>query len=234
MSGCPCIFVLYFVALLVWVGIFVVAERYFYDISPEITEQIAVFPGDTPFIRTVNRDVNQGDGYTLSHIQSTVHLGAHTDAPNHYLENGQDIASRDLNYYYGNAQIISVIKKSPAYRIQLSDIADTHIEAPRVLFRTDSFLDYNHWNDDFTAIEPAVINYLASKQVCLVGIDTPSVDIADDSQLLTHHAIASHDMAILEGIVLKNIKDGIYHLCALPLKIKGADASPVRAVLMKL
>ena len=40
-------------------------------------------------------------------------------------------------------------------------------------------------------------------------------------------------MSILEGVVLNNAEDGIYTLIALPLKLDKADASPVRAVLVK-
>ena len=40
-----------------------------------------------------------------------------------------------------------------------------------------------------------------------------------------------HEMAILEGLALKDVPDGIYELIALPLKLVGFDASPVRAVL---
>lgn len=210
----------------------VMSNKCLYDISPEINADIAVFPGDKPFERIVSRDYEQGDNYTLSAIHTTVHLGAHTDAPNHYDATGSDIASRDLEYYYGRAQVISVCNKPPNYRIQISDLANTTINASRLLFRTDSFTNPYQWRDDFTALSPEVIDYLAGHKVKLIGIDTPSVDIANDEELITHHCIAKYDMAILEGIVLTHIDDGLYHLCALPLKIKGADASPVRAILM--
>jgi arylformamidase len=69
--------------------------------------------------------------------------------------------------------------------------------------------------------------------VKLVGIDTPSIDLAEDKILQSHHAVARHDMAILEGIVLDQVKPGMYQLIALPLSIERADATPVRAVLLK-
>jgi arylformamidase len=69
--------------------------------------------------------------------------------------------------------------------------------------------------------------------VKLVGIDTPSIDLAEDKVLESHQAVFSHDMAILEGIVLGHVSEGIYQLIALPLKIEGADATPVRAILLK-
>lgn len=65
----------------------------------------------------------------------------------------------------------------------------------------------------------------------LVGIDTPSVDLMDSKDLPSHAACRRHGLAILEGLVLKDTPDGLYELIALPLKLEGFDASPVRAVL---
>ena len=41
-------------------------------------------------------------------------------------------------------------------------------------------------------------------------------------------------MAILEGLVLDRVPEGLYELIALPLPLAGFDASPVRAVLRAL
>ena len=70
--------------------------------------------------------------------------------------------------------------------------------------------------------------------VRLVGIDTPSLDPAASKSLDSHQRIRAHGMAILEGIVLDDVPAGDYELIALPLKIRGGDASPVRAVLRAL
>jgi arylformamidase len=66
-----------------------------------------------------------------------------------------------------------------------------------------------------------------------VGIDTPSIDPADSKDLPSHAMVAAHDLAILEGVVLDHVEDGVYTLVALPLRLEGADASPVRAVLVE-
>ena len=82
------------------------------------------------------------------------------------------------------------------------------------------------------ALSPELIDFLGEKQVVLVGGDTPSVDLADDENLIAHQTILKHDMAVLEGLVLDEVKPGIYTFIALPLKIMNADASPVRAILL--
>jgi len=166
------------------------------DISPRISPRTAVFPGDQPFERTIALDFKAGDHLRLSRITTTVHVGAHADAPNHYHPDGVGIL------------------------------------APRVLFKTGSFPDPDRWNGDFNSLSPELIDWLASRDVLLVGIDTPSVDPADSQGLESHHRIFEHDLAILEGIVLDAADEGLYELIALPLRIEGADASPVRAILL--
>lgn len=202
------------------------------DISPLINSEIAVFPGDTKFSREVLLDFKNSDNLLLSSINTTVHLGAHTDAPNHYHKDGGDIASRDLNYYLGQCQVITVdIEKSK--RIEIKDLNDIEIKAQRVLFKTNSFPDPNFWNNDFNSLSIELVEYLTDKGVILIGIDTPSVDPYDSKDLESHNMIYQKDLAILEGIVLDKVNDGIYTLIALPLKIKDADASPVRAILVE-
>jgi arylformamidase len=202
------------------------------DITPVVNPRLAVFPGDTPFSQNVAMDMRAGDHLTLSSITCTVHLGAHVDAPNHYERDGKSIEQRSLSYYLGPAQVIEVACRH-GERLQLSDIQNIKITAPRVLFKTKSFPDPYHWNGDFMSLSAELVEELARQGVKLVGIDTPSIDLAEDKILQSHHAVARHDMAILEGIVLDQVKPGMYQLIALPLSIERADATPVRAVLLK-
>lgn len=202
-----------------------------YDISPLITPEIAVFPGDTEFRSHVLLDMKKGDNLTLSLMTTTVHLGAHADAPNDYSRLGPSIAERDLSLYLGPAQVIEVARVAQK-RISVADLEKITIQAPRVLFKTGSFPDPNRWTSDFMALSPELIEFLAERQVVLVGVDTPSVDLADDKNLISHQTLLKHNLAVLEGIVLDEVKPGVYDLIALPLKIMNADASPVRAILL--
>jgi len=178
-------------------------------------------------------DFASGSGnLLLSSIRTTVHLGAHTDAPNHYDPNGVSIDERSLAYYLGPCQVISV-SMPRGERIRTKDLGDKAVAASRVLFKTGSFPNPDQWNNDFNSLSVELIDRLASQQVVLVGIDTPSIDPADDKILESHKAVARHDLAILEGIVLTDVPDGFYTLVALPLRLRGADASPVRAILIK-
>lgn len=203
------------------------------DISPPITEKIAVFPGDQAFRRKVALDFKQGHHLLLSSIESTVHLGAHTDGPNHYDPKGQGIGERSLDHYLGACQVIDV-KLKPNERILPKHLGKTKIIAPRVLFRTGSFPNPNQWRGDFNSLSPELVEFLADQGVITVGIDTPSIDPADSKGLESHQAVAKRNLAILEGIDLSRAKAKEYILIALPLRLMGLDASPVRAVLMPI
>ena len=201
------------------------------DISPPISADLAVWPGDVPFQRAINLSIDAGANIDLSSIHTTVHLGAHTDAPSHYQAGGAGIAARDLSFYLGDAQVMRV-SVGPSERVRPEHLT-APITAHRVLFRTGSYPNPNAFNPDFCSLSPVLIEQLAGEGVRLVGIDTPSIDPVDSKDLPSHAMVAAHTMAILEGIVLDDVPDGVYTLVALPLSIVGADASPVRAVLVE-
>ena len=101
----------------------------------------------------------------------------------------------------------------------------------RVLFATGTYPNPESWRTDFAALSPELIDLLHSRGVMTVGIDTPSIDLFDSKDLPAHKAILRHDMAILEGLVLQDVPEGVYELIALPLPLVGFDGSPVRAIL---
>lgn len=203
-----------------------------HDISPPLRPSIAVWPGDTPLTREVLADMRDGANLTLSSLHATVHLGAHTDSPGHTHLDGADIASQPLDAYIGRCQVVTVAVIRGA-RIMPRDVGIAICE-PRVLFRTRTFPDPDHWNTDFAALSPELVHMLADSGVQLVGIDTPSVDPFASQDLPAHAALIRHGIRSLEGIVLADVSDGIYELIALPLRLEGFDASPVRAVLREL
>lgn len=196
-----------------------------------ISPQLAVFPGDTSFSREEVLSFDKGHNLVLSSINSTVHLGAHTDAPSHYHKDGVTMEKVSLNPYLGQCQVIEVSTEQ-GHRILPDDLKQV-VTQKRVLFKTNSYPDPNSWNADFNSCSQKLIEHLNAKGVILVGIDTPSVDPSNDKDLESHNSIFKNKMAILEGIVLTNVEPGSYQLIALPLPIESADASPVRAILIK-
>lgn len=205
----------------------------YHEISPLLSDRTAVFPGDMAFRREVAVDFTSGSPFLLSSLHMSAHLGAHTDGPNHYHPQGVGIDARDLSFYYGRCQVITV-KVPRGERIRVRHLGDRKITAPRVLFKTGSFPNPDRWNGDFNSLSGELVEWLAERGTRLVGIDTPSIDPAEDKTLESHQAVFKNDLAILEGIVLNAVEDGEYLLIALPLRLEGADASPVRAILLPL
>lgn len=177
-------------------------------------------------------DIARGDVVTLSTLRATVHLGAHADAPSHYGLDAATIEAMPIETYVGRCRVMRV-NVNRGERVGPGALPKD-LRAERVLIATGTYPDPNHWNEDFAALEPATVDLLHERGARLVGIDTPSVDLKADAELLAHKRFLAHGMAILEGLVLDHVPEGEYELIALPLKLVGFDASPVRAVLRTL
>ncbi len=203
-----------------------------FDITPTVTGKLAVWPGDTPPSREVLMDMRTGASLTLSTLRATVHLGAHADAPSHYGIDAPSIESRSLSFYLGPCQVVRVAVAGGT-RIPATGLP-RDLCAERVLFATGTYPDPESFHENFAALAPDLVDALHDRGVRLVGIDTPSVDLFDSKDLPAHRRCLAHDMAILEGIVLDGVPEGVYELIALPLKLQGFDASPVRAVLREI
>jgi arylformamidase len=206
------------------------------DISPPLGSEIAVFPGDTPLSREVLLDFERGDSLTLSTLRATVHLGAHVDAPLHYGAGAASIDELPLELFVGVCRVLPVETKS-ARMIGWNAIRQSLAGSPpteRLLIATGSYPDPSRFEGGFAALDPAAIRRLGELGVRLIGVDTPSVDPADSKELPTHSVCLEQGITILEGLVLEHVPAGLYELLALPLRLTGFDASPVRAVLRTL
>jgi arylformamidase len=200
-----------------------------YDLSPIIRPETPVWPGDTPFSSRLTLALGRGDAVNLSAITTTPHLGSHADAPYHTEERGESFAELSLDPFLGTCRVLKV---PPVARLEPRHVEGIDLQNPRrLLFKTESLPDRRTFSERFTALSPELAHLLAERGLLLVGLDTPSVDSYDTPGLDAHHALARGGVAILEGLVLSGVPEGIYELIALPLKLSGLDASPVRAVL---
>ena len=204
-----------------------------YDLTPPIDRHLKVFPGDTPPEREVLLDMEAGAHLTLSTWRTTVHVGAHADAPSHYGRGAPPIDARPIDLYLGPCQVLKLTAPRGAV-LGPEALAGASIAAPRILLATGTFPDPAVFNEDFAALSPALVDHLHDGGARLVGVDTPSLDPCHSKDLPAHKACLRHDMGILEGLVLAHVPEGIYELIALPLRIAGADGSPVRAILRDL
>ncbi|MCL1894375.1 MAG: arylformamidase [Holophagaceae bacterium] len=203
-----------------------------WDISPEISTGGLLFPGDEPYRLNWTSEFSKGNPLNLCSITLSPHIGAHADAPLHYAENGKSFSELDILPYIGICRVIHAVE----YRLLLEVMHLQNIPLPlpeRILIRTYR-QQPSAWDQGFKAIAPDAITWLHKQGVKLIGIDTPSIDPADSKTLPCHKLLNAYDMRVLENLNLEAIPEGDYELIALPLKLDGACASPVRAVLRSL
>lgn len=191
-----------------------------------------VWPGDTSFSAKATWEIGGGCPVRVSSITLSTHTGAHCDAPSHYDPAGVPIDAVALAPYIGACRVIDcvgVARVEPRHVVEsLSGVP------PRVLLRTYATAPQQHWDAAFACVAADTVALLAQHGVVLIGIDTPSLDPQESKTMDAHHAVRTHGMAILEGVVLDDVASGDYELIALPLKLQGMDASPVRAILRPL
>ena len=133
-----------------------------------------------------------------------------------------------LGAFVGPAWVVDVRGVS-RWRDRLDGLDFT--DTPRVLFHTGGWPDTTRFPESIPVMEPELPDWLADRGVRLIGVDLPTVDPLDSKTLDIHHALGRCGITIVEGLWLARVPAGRYELIALPLKIVGADGSPVRAVL---
>lgn len=203
-----------------------------WDISPTVSSEAPIFPGDEPYSLRWTARLSPDCPVNLSAVTMSPHVGAHADAPLHYGNDEPSAAEVDLNAYLGPCRVIHAINCGPLIRIEHLQHAAANLP-PRVLVRCCKQAD-TAWNPDFTAYAPETVAWLAAQGVQLIGLDTPSVDPASSKLLPSHQQLLRLKLRVLENLVLDEVPEGDYELIALPLKLAGACASPVRAVLREL
>lgn len=204
-----------------------------YDISQTLRNGLPVWPGDTRFDLRRTWAMGPGVPVNVSALTLSTHSGSHADAPFHYAADGIAIDAVDPEIYLGQAQVIDA-RHAKAFVTSEDILPQLAPNIPRVLIRTYERAPQQNWDDEFTAIAASLVDALAVKGVRLIGVDTPSLDPQKSKTMDAHLAVARYGLAILEGLVLDDVPFGVYELIALPLKIAGADSSPVRAVLRSL
>lgn len=205
-----------------------------WDISEALDEQSAPFPGDTPFSREWVMRMADGASCNVSTMRMSVHVGTHADAPLHYDDAGKGSAEVPLDAYLGRCLVIEVAGVGSPAEVPVSALEGELDGLERVLFKTAKTHDRAVFDKAFTSVGVAAAEHLVASGVRLVGIDTPSVDHSESKDLPTHQVFRKAGTALLENLDLTGVGAGEYELIALPLKIAGSDAAPVRAVLREL
>lgn len=204
------------------------------DISVTIHEDMVFWPNDPKFERQWVSKISEGKNANLSKISLGSHTGTHIDAPYHFLDDGKTLEELDISKFYGLCKVFEI---KNAQKILIDDIKDFLIErGDIVLFKTrnsEIIMDKN-FHEDYVGLSYEAAEFLAERGVKTIGIDYLSIGPRGEEGRKIHKLLLSKEIGIIEGVNLLNIKEGKYFLVAFPLKIKGGEGSPVRALLFPI
>jgi arylformamidase len=215
-----------------------------FDISRTLSGELAPWPGDTPFRFELKWKMADGATVNVGAANMGVHNGTHADATFHFDESGDSIERMPLDAYVGDAVVVDLTKlfaraEDDLDRTRQIEVANLEAfsasleQAPRLLLKTGVWNDSRVFPDWIPVLAPDVPEWLSERKVKLLGLDLPSVDPIDAKKLTNHYALAAARIAIVESLDLSEVEAGLYHFSALPLKIAGGDAGPVRAILWR-
>jgi len=212
-----------------------------YDITRALTREFPAFPGDPPFEAVPVHDIASA-GCLVTRLTMSAHAGTHLDSPLHVLAGGGGIDTIPLDVFMGPARVVHVPRVPGGAGLTARDLGLDEIPArgmsgtatfvERLLIRTELAGTQPRHPEGHGFISASAVEAIARLGIRLVGIDTPSVDAPESRDLPAHRALARSGVAILEWLDLSGVPPGDYTLVALPLRLPGLEASPVRAVLL--
>jgi arylformamidase len=203
------------------------------DITRPLHGEMPVWPGDPPFELDWAARISVGDPVNVAAVRTGVHAGTHVDAPYHVLEKGGRIDEVSPEVFIGPAVVMDVRGRYPIDRDQFERILEGASRPERILLRTGAWRTDDEFPTAFPCPTVEAAELIATAGVRLLGTDAPSVDPPDSEGLPVHRALLSSGVCILENLLLDDVEAGEYDLIALPLRLREADASPVRAVLRR-
>jgi len=207
------------------------------DLTLTVSSKTPTFPG-SPQPSFIPWENVKEDGYNLELLYMSTHTGTHMDAPHHFLEKGAKIHEIGLEKLVSEVALIQS-RKSGGESITKIDIQKFEKKHGKIE-NFSSVIFYTGWQRNlqkksyFTknpGLSVSAAKYLALKKIGLVGIDSPSIDLGKDSKFSVHQIFAKKGILIVENLAnLDKIKSSKFHLVVLPLKLKNATGSPVRAI----
>jgi arylformamidase len=200
------------------------------DISVEVRIGTPEWPGDAPFECGWTARIADGASVNLSRVGGSPHVGTHADAPLHVRDGWPASDSLPLEAFFGDALVLDVSDATPG-PLPI-DVDDARLEGvERLLLRTGRCIADGHFPSDWPVLDSGAAARLAQRGLRLFGVDAPSVDARHSTQLEVHHALFGGGAYVLENLDLRGVPGGRYDLIALPQRLAGLDAAPVRAVL---
>lgn len=207
------------------------------DLTLTISTSIPTFP-DSPKPQFILWSTLKEDKYNLELLFLSSHTGTHLDAPYHFVKNGIKIHQIPLDRLLGNGILIK-IKKEKNQSITKNDLISFERKNGNIPKHSSIFF-YTEWqknlNSDYyfinnPGLSESAATYLVSKRINLVGIDSPSIDLGQAKNFRVHKILAKNNILIVENLSnLNKISSKQFDFVILPLKLKDATGSPVRAI----
>lgn len=202
-----------------------------HDISMTISEEMQVYKNKVekkPKIVTASSF--ERDGVYESQLIFNLHTGTHMDFPLHIFKEGNTSDQLDLSKLIRKVKVFDLIHVKEA--IDQDDLKDMDIQKNDfVLFKTRNSLTES-FDFKFVFISQSAAQYLADLGISGIGVDALGVE-RDQKGHPTHKILMNHDIIIIEGLRLKDIREDTYLMIALPIKIKHVDALPLSIILIE-
>jgi len=211
------------------------SERRVIDISVMLSPDTPVWPGDTPFSCLWTWNMDDGSSVNVSAVTSSPHAGTHADTPLHVTRGAAGSESLPIGAFQGSAHVVDV--SDITGEIEADDIERRtrgFAAATRILLKTGRSIASGTFPESWPRLSVACARALVQRGIVLVGMDCPSADDLNSKTLDVHHALLEHGVCVLENLDLREAAPGEYVLDALPMKVAGLDAAPVRAVLSEV
>lgn len=187
------------------------------------------------------------DGYNLLRVGMGSQSGTHVDAPYHFAADGARVDAVDLRLCTGAGVVVDATGLPPRGRIaveHLQPVLGRLGPGVVVLLRTDwSQHQASQRYLEHPYLDSAACQALLDVGVRTIGIDAPSLDetAGHPDEALPADGYPCHRLvAAAGGLIAENLTalaeaerllDPL--VCLFPLRLAGADGSPVRAVAME-
>ncbi|GJL52319.1 MAG: polyketide cyclase [Nitrospirales bacterium] len=204
------------------------------DLTLPLTEKILRYPGDSLPIFKKETDIERGDVLTVSHLSMNCHAGTHVDAPAHFLGDGETLDELRLGRFHGPAVVYEYLDCDV---IASQDLRAAQIPERHHMFlktRNSELLQRDTFSSTYCTVSPDAAELLCALQPLSVGFDYYSLDpYEEETGFPAHTVFARAGIPVYVCLNLKDVPVGEYLFSGFPLRLAGAEASPVRAVLMQ-
>ncbi len=209
------------------------------DISLPITAHSIPWSGLAAPRISLLGDIRAGSAVNVGQLDCCLHTDTHADAPWHIDQGGLTIDRMDPDLYLGPARVVATADPERISRLELADLlrevgrGDPTLE--RLLVATPTPFDGRSFPVRIPALDPDAAEWLIWLGVRLLGVNVPSIDPLESRTMDSHRLLFAAGAGVLENLALEGVAAArAYWLAAAPIKVAGADAAPVRALLRPL